>query len=246
MLLQGTEFQMFSIIHYSILGYIGFLGFLLIVASNHLSAHRQHTVRHILGWIIPSLYILEIFIAIVLGYYTFYEFFPMHLCSIMVILCPIALISKNQRIFEITYYYGVFSAFAALLFPALIVTQYYDLRIMIFLLKHGLLVIAPLYLISVEGMRPTISGMLKSMLISIAFTALIVYPFNRITDSNYIYLLYGPSNTPLETIDKTYGYPLYLGFLSALALIVPFLMHIPFIIGSLHKKEPSASSTEGS
>ena len=160
----------------------------------------------------------------------------MHLCSLMVILCPVALLTKNQRVFEITYLYGLFGAVVALVFPALVKDIYYDFRIAVFMLKHGLLAIAPLYMVIVNKMKPSFLGMIKSFVIVALFLSLIVYPLNLIADYNYVYLMTGPVNTPLHAIENALGYRGYLLFMGILSITIPIVFYLPFIRKSTIKK----------
>lgn len=226
--LNTDAFSMFSIYHINILFYLIFFGYFFIHTGTLLPTLKEKHLRICFGIAIPALYMLEIAFSIFLGYYDFFEFLPLHLCSIMVVLAPIALLTKRQEIFEILYFYGTFGAFTAILFPALSKLNYYDLRIGFFMLKHGLLFIAPLYLIIVNKMRPTLKGMIRAITITIVFCIFIVYPANYLSGYNYIYLMGGPRNTPLAAIEATFGYGGYIAFLCTLSVVVPALFYLPF------------------
>ena len=235
-MINTRDFIVFGIHHLNILFYLILFGVFLLLYAKNTDQRKELILRRFLAITIPSLYIAEIILAVFLGYYTFYEFFPMHLCSLMVILCPVALLTRNQRIFEITYLYGLFGAVVALIFPALIKDNYYDLRITIFMLKHGLLAIAPLYMVIVNKMKSTFLGTVKSFVIVVLFLSLIVYPLNLIADYNYVYLVSGPVNTPLHAIESALGYRGYLLVLGIFSIIIPIVFYLPFIRKSLIKK----------
>ena len=235
-MLNTNSFNMFSIFHYNIIIYLVLFGCFFIMFAKRASQKEEKITRRILAFSLVFLYSAECALSIILGYYEFYEFFPMHLCSIMVILAPIALLSKKQIVFELVYLYGTFAAFCAILFPALFVQEYYDLRISLFMVKHGFIVIAPLYMIFVNGFRPSFNGVLKSIVIAISFCILVVLPLDFIFDFNYFYLIHGPSGTPLATIESALGYGGYAAVLCALAVFVPLILYLPFYItNKLHK-----------
>jgi|GEM_PF-3244342 len=228
-MINTRDFIVFSIHHLNILFYLILLGIFLLLYAKNTSQKNEMIIRKLLAITIPALYIAECLFAVFLGYYTFYEFFPMHLCSLMVILCPVALLTKNQRIFEITYLYGLFGAVMALVFPALVKDNYYDLRIAFFMFKHGLLAIAPIYMVVVNKMKPSFKGMIKSFVIVVLFLSLIVYPLNLIADYNYVYLMSGPANTPLQAIENALGYRGYLFVMGIFSIIIPIVFYLPFI-----------------
>jgi len=78
-------------------------------------------------------------------------------------------------------------------------------------------------------MKPSFKCMIKSFVIVVLFLSLIVYPLNLIADYNYVYLMSGPANTPLQAIENALGYRGYLFVMGIFSIIIPIVFYLPFI-----------------
>lgn len=117
------------------------------------------------------------------------RFLPFHLCSISAYLVSFALLSKNNLIKAITYFWAPVAAFMAIVFPAMGTNDNFpSFRFIEFFWSHLLIVIGVFFIIHVD--KPTIKW--KHMWISygiLAVYSLIVYGINLALDANYLYLI---------------------------------------------------------
>lgn len=150
---------------------------------------------------------------------------PFQLCSISLFLSIIMLLTRNYLLFEITYFLGIGGALQAMLTPEL-AYDFPHYRYFHFFLAHIAIILASLYMIWYENCRPTFKSVWK------AFTALnviafIVFFVNIVTGGNYMFLAHKPINPSL--IDLLGPYPWYILSLEVVALMMFFILYLPFV-----------------
>ncbi|MCH1627315.1 TIGR02206 family membrane protein [Fredinandcohnia sp. SECRCQ15] len=151
---------------------------------------------------------------------------PLQLCSISLILSFFMLLSRNKFLFEVTYFLGIGGALQAMLTPELS----YDFphyRYFHFFIAHIAIILASLYMIWYEGYKPTIKSILKAFA-TLNIIAIFVFLMNKATGGNYMFLAHKPNNPSL--IDFLGPYPWYILSLEIVALVMFFLLYLPFSI----------------
>ncbi|WP_127578986.1 YwaF family protein [Paenibacillus koleovorans] len=149
---------------------------------------------------------------------------PLELCSISLLLCIFMLLFRNRLVFQIVYFTGIGGAMQALLTPVL----YYAFPHYLFLeffIAHIAIIAAVLYMVWVEGFRPT----LKSIGITMLFLnvmLVIVWSVNHWTGGNYMFVARKPETASL--LDLLGPYPWYLLSMEAVAIVVFGLLYLPF------------------
>ncbi|MGN8774618.1 YwaF family protein [Candidatus Weimeria sp. HCP3S3_B5] len=96
---------------------------------------------------------------------------------------------------------------------------------------HEMLLLYPILLLIDKRLWPRISHLWYEAI----FLAIIVPPvyiFDKITDCNYIFINWPPSDTPLSFLASKMGVPGYLAGYALLALMIMVIIYIPFeVIG---------------
>jgi len=145
---------------------------------------------------------------------------PLQLCSVMVWLSAIVLLTGNRKLYDVTFFLGILGALQALLTPNLD-AGYPEFRYFHFFIAHGAIIGASLFLTVIEGYRPTTKSVFRALgwLHVIAIPAAIA---NAATGSNFMFLARKPNTASL--LDLLAPWPWYLLQLEGVALALCFLM----------------------
>jgi hypothetical integral membrane protein (TIGR02206 family) len=143
---------------------------------------------------------------------------PFQLCSIMMWLSAALLLTRNRRLYEITFFLGIMGALQALLTPNLDAT-FPEFRYFHFFIAHSAIVGASVFLTVVEGYRPKVSSVFRAIgwLHVLAIPAAIA---NQMTGSNFMFLARKPDTASM--LDLLAPWPWYLLQLELVALILCF------------------------
>ncbi|HBV98234.1 MAG: hypothetical protein JL50_00010 [Peptococcaceae bacterium BICA1-7] len=231
---QIQPIQLFSTTHQAALAVIAGACLALFVARRRLREEKLNVVfRHTFAFFILLLALsYQIWSVAVREWSVFYSL-PLQLCDISVILSAVMLFNKNNSIFEITYIWGLGGAFQALLTPNL----WYAFPHFIFFqffLAHGSIILACLFMIFVDGLRPR-PGSLKRVVLVTNGYALVIAIFNFYTGSNYLFLCRKPDLPSL--LDFLGPWPWYILSLELVLIFMFFLYNLPFFICRLLRKE---------
>lgn len=125
-------------------------------------------------------------ILLAAGKLTWRNGLPLHLCSLMGLLCLPMLLSRKPLLWQLSLYLGLPGALLALLFPAVAETPWPRLTELAFFAMHCCILLAPLLPLCL-GQRPTPLGALWAFgaLVLMACSALAV---NALTGGNYFFL----------------------------------------------------------
>ncbi|MFS0915744.1 TIGR02206 family membrane protein [Brevibacillus sp. 179-C 1.1 NHS] len=158
---------------------------------------------------------------------------PLQLCSVTLLLSAIMLMTRSYGLYEITFFAGIGGAMQALLTPELFY-PFPHFRFVHFFVAHAGIVLACLYMTWVEGYRPTVRSIWKTMgfLNLLLLVALLV---NNATGGNYLFVSRKPDNPSL--IDFLGPYPWYIVSLEVVALTLFFILYVPFIRGQQQAKK---------
>jgi hypothetical integral membrane protein (TIGR02206 family) len=145
---------------------------------------------------------------------------PFQLCSIMMWLSAALLLTRNRRLYEITFFLGIMGALQALLTPNLDAT-FPEFRYFHFFIAHSAIVGANVFLTVVEGYRPKVSSVFRAIgwLHVFAIPAAIA---NWMTGSNFMFLARKPDTASM--LDLLAPWPWYLLQLELVALILCFFL----------------------
>jgi hypothetical integral membrane protein (TIGR02206 family) len=160
---QGTPFDLFGPAH---------LGGLLALLVLNLLLARAKTVsdrtRQLLRWVLALLlWINEAawhLWRLTTGTWTVQSMLPLQICSLMVWLAGVMLVTRSFKIYQFAYFLGIGGGLQALVTPDLGIYGFPHFRFFQTFLSHGLIVTAPIYMTVVEGFRPTWKSVVKAVL----------------------------------------------------------------------------------
>jgi hypothetical integral membrane protein (TIGR02206 family) len=224
----GTEhvFQLFSTAHLLTLGVFFAVILAMFFLRSPLRGNNVNRAARIGLFFI--LIISEISLQVWLwwsGHWAYQHALPLHLSSISLILSSILLLNKSYRLFEFTYFVGVGSALQAMITPDISLYTFPHYRYIHFFISHGGTVVANLFMVFIEGYRPTGRSIWKAFLWLNAYT-LLIFIVNFLIEGNYMYISEKPVNPSI--IDYLGPWPWYILSLEAIALLTFFILYLPF------------------
>jgi hypothetical integral membrane protein (TIGR02206 family) len=162
---------------------------------------------------------------IVIGHWSIRYMLPLNLCSVFIWLCGLMLILRSYRIYEFAYFLGIGAAIQYLATPDLGPYGFPHYRFFEAFLSHGLLLTAPIYMTAVEGFRPTIRSLLKTIAWATAYVVAI-YFLNVHLGSDYLMVNVKPVTPSL--LDLLPGWPYYVFYMELIGITTCGLLYLPF------------------
>ena len=233
----GPEFQFLGAAHLITIGVLIALNFWLASfknASERTRAHIRWTLAIIL-WVNEIAW--HVWNAAV-GRWTIQTMLPLHLCSVLVWLGALMLVTKNQYIYEFAYFLGIAGALQAVMTPDLGIYGFPHFRFFQTFISHGLIITSAIYMTVVEGFRPTWKSMLR-VAVGMNIYMVVIYFVNVAIGSNYL-MINGRPATP-SLLDLLPDWPVYIIYMEALGLICCLLLYLPFIIKDARAKRQTAA-----
>ncbi|GAA0451400.1 TIGR02206 family membrane protein [Alkalibacillus silvisoli] len=139
---------------------------------------------------------------------------PLQLSSISMYLCALMLLTKDYRLFEVTFFVSMTGAFIAMVTPELFF-GYPHMRFFQFFISHMAIVIACLYMLWVEQFKPTFKSVGRAF-VALNVIAFVVWNVNNLLGSNYMFLNGKPASATF--LDYLGPYPWYILSLEVIAL----------------------------
>lgn len=125
------------------------------------------------------------------GYFTVQEGLPLYNCRFAIWMAAFALLTRKRSLQAIVSYWGIFGSFLALISPAVDPFSFPHYTNFSFFGGHMLLVWAAFFILFVDMFRVDESS-LKFILRFTTGYHLLIYAFNKVTASNYCYLMEAP------------------------------------------------------
>jgi len=235
---SGGVFQLFGPSHLAALFALLVLNIILIRIRNS-DEKLKGKVRWVLAFILVGNEVAWHVWNILVGTWSIQTMLPLHLCSVLVWLGAIMLITKNQRIYEFMYLLGIGGAIQALATPDLGIYGFPHFRFFQTFISHGLIVTSAIYMTIVEGLRPFWKSLLR-VAIWINVYALIIYFINNIISSNYLMINEKPITPSL--LDILPPWPIYIIYMETIGVITMLVLYLPFAI---RDRLSSISKTNG-
>jgi len=232
----GEPFQLFGPKHLLVVGLCAAVILWLFLGWKNPSEAGKRRMRYILAAI---LFIWEgawHIWSVWTGTWTLQYNLPLHLCSIMVWLSILMLLTKNYRIYEFAYFIGIAGAMQAFLTPEAGKYGLWHFRAMQTVIVHGTLIVTPIYMSLKEGFRPTWKSMLR-VVVGVNIYMVIVYFINLALGSNYLFIMHKPPSASL--LDVLGPWPLYNLATEGIGLVLFLLLYLPWIIKDARDKRKS-------
>lgn len=136
------------------------------------------------------------------------SFLPLHLCSINIFLIAADAVRPNELLREVLYAVCLPGALFALIFPGWNYLPLWNALCIHSFTAHILLLLYPLLLIS-GGFRPSFKRFART-LPGLLGIVLLVYCFNRVFGTNFMFLARAGEGNPLSWFESFLGSPGYL------------------------------------
>jgi hypothetical integral membrane protein (TIGR02206 family) len=223
---SGPAFMMFDQAHLAALFAIILLNIALL-RFKYTTEQARHTLRwtiaiilwaNELGWHIWNLAV---------GQWNIQTMLPLHLCSVLVWVGALALVTRNYGIYEFMYFMGIAGALQALLTPDVGIYGFPHYRFWQTYISHGLIITAAIYMTVVEGFRPTWKS-LGRVFIWMNVYMVVVFIVNTLIGSNYLFIAHKPPTASL--LDVLPPWPYYIAYIEVIGLVMCLILYIPFFI----------------
>jgi hypothetical integral membrane protein (TIGR02206 family) len=162
---------------------------------------------------------------------------PLHVCDIVALLMPIALMRRDRFLMAILYFWGMGLSLQAILTPDLGLGPQ-SLMFWIFWLHHAAIVGVAIYMVVVHRYRPTRQDLSWTVGAGLVYLAC-VFPMNVVFDFNYGYVgNHRPAQPSL--IDWLGPWPARVVVMAALAGLVMVLLLLPWELARCDRRPPEA------
>lgn len=193
--------------------------------------YTTETTRHRLRWTMAIiLWLNEIGWHIwnyATGQWSIQTMLPLHLCSVLVWMGGLALVTRNYSIYEFMYFMGIAGALQALLTPDIGMYGFPHYRFWQTYISHGLIVTAAIYMTVVEGFRPTWKSMGHVFVWTNGYMG-IVFVINMLIGSNYLFIARKPDTASL--LDVLPAWPYYIAYIEIIGLVMCLVLYLPFAL----------------
>lgn len=213
-------FTLFSTEHFWFIGG-GFLGILtLTMVSAFLPKYKfaQFSAIVILLIKIAELSYRHIYVG-----EPIYSLLPLHMCNLTLIIAILTMLTKSQKLFQLTYFWCLGALFAVITpdikysFPHPLTLSFY--------ITHFYLLFAAIYGILFFNFKPTFKGWVNSF-ITLNIFAFIIFFINKKLGTNYLYVNKIPNfSSPLDYFGQ---WPYYIIVVEIIYLILTYGIYYPF------------------
>jgi hypothetical integral membrane protein (TIGR02206 family) len=222
----GPAFEYWGITHLGALAFLVLLN-LFLIRFRHASDRTKATLRWMLALLLVVNELAWHYWNYINGFWNLQTMLPLHLCSALVWLGALMLITKNYRIYEFMYFMGIGGAIQALATPGLGIYGFPHFAFFQYCLSHGLIITSAIYMTVVEGFRPTWKSMVR-VFVWMNLYVVIVYFINSAIGSNYLMINYKPATPSL--LDLLPPWPVYIVYMELIGIATMLLLYIPFAV----------------
>jgi hypothetical integral membrane protein (TIGR02206 family) len=229
----GDPFVLFGTAHLTALGIIVLINILAVIWGRRAADASRKKFRWVLAGVLIVDEILWHLWNVTTGQWSLQTMLPLHLCSVFVFLSAYMLVAKSYTIYEYAYFLGIAGASQALLTPDAGMYGFPHFRAFQVMISHGAIITAAVFMTLVEGYRPTWQS-LKRVLIGGNIYMAVIFVFNLLIGSNYLFIAHKPETASL--MDVLPDWPIYIIFIELIGILVSILLYAPFLWADLRKK----------
>jgi hypothetical integral membrane protein (TIGR02206 family) len=237
---RGEPFQLFGPAHLTGIAIIVGVNLFLLFGWKNPTLAAKRFVRYTLATILIVTEILWHWWNWYVGQWSIQYMLPLHVCTIMVWLCAIVLITGNYSPYDFIYFLGIGGATQVILTPDSGIYGFPHFRFFQPLISHGAIVTTAIYLTAIEGLRPHWRS-LRTVIIVTNLYMIPIFVLNLILGSNYMFIGHKPE-TP-NIIDMLPGWPCYIPWLEVIGVAVFLFLYAPFAVKDWRakKQDPKGS-----
>lgn len=152
-----------------------------------------------------------------------YSLLPLHMCNLTLIIAILTMLTKSQKLFQLTYFWCLGALFAVITpdikysFPHPLTLSFY--------ITHFYLLFAAIYGILFFNFKPTFKGWINAF-ITLNIFAFIIFFINKKLGTNYLYVNRIPNfSSPLDYFGQ---WPYYIIVVEVIYLILTYGIYYPF------------------
>lgn len=202
------------------------------------SRARDHGVRLLLAALLAAGWLGWYAMLWARGWLAAGNALPLNLCDWAQAALIVALLSRNQRAYELGYFWGLGGTLQGVITPDL-PSGFPDLQFLLFMLDHAGLIAVVLYLTWGSGMRPVASSLPRVILATLFYVA-IAGIADYMLGTNYGFLRDKGDHVSLLT--WLAPWPWYIGELVAIGLMSVAIYYAPFWLWDRFKRPKTSTS----
>jgi hypothetical integral membrane protein (TIGR02206 family) len=223
----GDPFQIFYPPHLVVIAILILLYLSLIYVRRNASPRFKDIFRHILAVVLLVNELSWHWWNWYVGQWTIQTMLPLHVCSMLVFVSALMLVTKSKRIYEYAYFMGIGAAMQAVLTPDLGIYGFPHYRFFQTFISHGGIILAALFMTVVENYRPYWKS-LGRVFMGMNLYMGVVFLINSLIGSNYMFIMRKPDTPSL--MDVLGPWPWYLLSLEAIGITICLLLYLPYMI----------------
>ncbi len=234
---QQMGYELFSAKHIVSLMVILALNVIVYSAFCKMNGKKQDIFLKVCSLILPVIEIFKITVLLIEGVFDA-QYFPLYLCSVGIILFPIAAFERHKTVVEYTAEAGLLmiipGSLMALIFPNWI--GFYAPLSFLSIYSyfwHGLIILIPICMWKMGKVSIKAESVIHSFVV-LAILLPLVLVFDQFFHQNYWFLERPDLNNPFLSIYQKYGYTMYITCILLLAFIMCGLSYMIFSL--LQKK----------
>lgn len=163
---------------------------------------------------------------------------PLNLCDWAQATLIVALLSLNQRAYELGYFWGLGATLQAVITPDL-AGGFPDIQFLLFMLDHAGLIAALLYLTWGTGLRP-VPASLPRVILATLFYALVAGAADYALGTNYGFLR--GKGDHISLLSWLAPWPWYIGELVLIGLLSTLVYYAPFFVSDRLRRPKISTS----
>src|SRR5215831_3058403 len=225
---DAPEFQPYGLPHLTVISLTIVLPFVLAaIVWRTKSSRVERVIIGVLSAVLVLNYVVYLIFIRSRGTAIWQHMLPMQMCDWGMVVVIVAMLTGNQRWFEVAYFWGIGGTLQAVLTPNL-PFGFPDWRFISFFTSHCGIIIGVVFLMLVRRYRPYPMSIVRVWLWSefYFFVTLIV---DELTGFNYGFLLHKPEAFSILSFLSDW-WPLYLLQLHGVALLFFLVLYAPFAV----------------
>jgi len=240
----GPPFQAFGVAHITVIVLTITLPFALAtIVRRTKSRSAERVIVITLSALLVVNYIVFMCLVRQFGAVSWQQILPLQLCDWGMVVVIVAMLSGNQRWFEVAYFWGIGGTLQAVLTPNL-PYGFPDFRFFSFFISHSGIIAGVVFLMLVHKYRPYPMAIVRVFLWTELYFVITVMA-DAYTGYNYGFLLHKPEAFSLLSFLSDWR-PLYLIQMHGLALVFFIVLYLPFaIVDLLRRTGPSGAVVSG-
>ena len=224
----NVGFDMYGTAHINWLCIILLFIIFMSIKYKKMSAEKKIKTRKILGTIILMTEIYYQLVLIITGQFKV-GYLPLHLCGIAIFLYFFDAFRPNAVVRDFIYCLCMPGALMALLFPNWTMYPLINFASINSFILHGLLLTYPIMLICAKELIPDYKNLPKCSLY-LLIIAVPIYFFNKIFDTNFLFINDPFEVVPLVVFEQWFGNPGYILGMVILIAIAWVILYAPIFV----------------